>query len=179
MNPSGSNRKNFPITNIGSVTLLMIFIVLCMITFAALSLSSAASDYQTAEKSVSHTKDYYKASGRAEETLAKVDQVLKNCYLKTSDIDSYYRKIEQYYKNNSDITLKRTTDSLTLTYQTKLSDKQALQTCLLILHPSVQTNKLSSSSAKATDPDLYRITGWQTITTADWNGDNSLNLLGK
>ena len=57
MNTSGSKQKNFPITNIGSVTLLMIFIVLCMITFAALSLSSAASDYQTARKSATHAQE--------------------------------------------------------------------------------------------------------------------------
>lgn len=77
MNTSGSKQKNFPITNIGSVTLLMIFIVLCMITFAALSLSSAASDYQTARKSAIHAQEYYKASGRAEETLAKSIRYLK------------------------------------------------------------------------------------------------------
>lgn len=179
MNTSGSKQKNFPITNIGSVTLLMIFIVLCMITFAALSLSSAASDYQTARKSATHAQEYYKASGRAEKTLAKIDQVLKNCYLQTSDIAGYYKNIEQHYKNNSDITLKRASDSLTLTYQTKINDKQALQTHLLILHPSEQTDKRNLSSAKTTTPDLYRITGWQTVSTADWNGDNSLNLLRK
>ena len=78
-----------------------------------------------------------------------------------------------------DITLKRTSDSLTLTYQTKINDKQALQTRLLILHPSEQTDKRSLSSAKTATPDLYRITGWQTLSTADWNGDNSLNLLKK
>lgn len=116
---------------------------------------------------------------RAEETLAKIDQVLKNCYLQTSDIAGYYKNIEQHYKNNSDITLKRTSDSLTLTYQTKINDKQALQTRLLILHPSEQTDKRSLSSAKTATPDLYRITGWQTLSTADWNGDNSLNLLKK
>lgn len=179
MNTSGSNRKNFPITNIGSVTLLMIFIVLCMITFATLSLSSAASDYQTARKSTTHAQDYYKASGHAEETLAKVDQVLKKCYRRTSDAAGYYKNIERHYKNNSDITLKKTSDFLTLTYQTKINDKQTLQTRLQILHPSEQTDKFSLSSAKAAIPDLYRVTGWQTVSTTDWNGDNSLNLLGK
>ena len=158
MNTSGSKQKIFPITNIGSVTLLMIFIVLCMITFAALSLSSAASNYQTARKSATHAQEYYKASGRAEETLANIDQD---------------------YKNSSDVTLKKTSDSLTLTYQTKINDKQALQTRLLILHPSEQTDKRNLSSAKTATPDLYRITGWQTVSTADWNGDNSLNLLRK
>ena len=34
------NKRKFPVTNIGSVSLLMIFIVLCMVTLAALSLSN-------------------------------------------------------------------------------------------------------------------------------------------
>ena len=33
-------KKNLPVTNVGAVSLMMIFIILCMITLAALSLSS-------------------------------------------------------------------------------------------------------------------------------------------
>ena len=56
-----SNRRKFPITHIGSVTLMMILIVLCMVTFAALSLSTAVSDHQAAKKSATHVHDYYEA----------------------------------------------------------------------------------------------------------------------
>ena len=72
-----SNRRNFPITNIGSVTLMMILIVLCMVTFAALSLSTAVSDHQAAKKSAAHVHDYYKASNQAEEQLP----LTKSCKL--------------------------------------------------------------------------------------------------
>lgn len=161
-----TNRKNFPITNIGSVTLMMIFIVLCMITFAALSLSSAASDHCSAEKSVSHIQSYYKASGKAEETLAEIDQVLADCYRKTSDANGYYKKILAHYKNDPDITINQKNNTFTFTYLTKISEKQSLKSCLTIPYPSEGKKR-------------YRITSWKTVTTAEWNGDNSLPLLEK
>ena len=43
------NKRKFPVTNIGSVSLLMIFIVLCMVTLAALSLSTASGSYRFAQ----------------------------------------------------------------------------------------------------------------------------------
>lgn len=161
-----TNRKNFPITNIGSVTLMMIFIVLCMITFAALSLSSAASDHRSAEKAVSHIQSYYKASGKAEETLAGIDQVLADCYRKTSDANGYYKEILAHYKNDPDITINQKNNTFTFTYLTKISEKQSLKSCLTIPYPS-EGNK------------RYQITSWKTVTTAEWNGDNSLPLLEK
>ena len=39
------NKKHSPVVNIGSSLLLVIFLVLCLVTFATLSLSSARSDY--------------------------------------------------------------------------------------------------------------------------------------
>lgn len=39
-----NNRRQAPFVNIGSSLLLVIFLVLCLVTFATLSLSSARSD---------------------------------------------------------------------------------------------------------------------------------------
>ena len=63
------NKKKFSVTNIGSISLLMIFIILCMVTLAALSLSSAASEANTARKFADHNTKYYQADNQAEETL--------------------------------------------------------------------------------------------------------------
>ena len=49
------NKRKFPVTNIGSVSLLMIFIVLCMVTLAALSLSTASGSYRSAQTLAGHT----------------------------------------------------------------------------------------------------------------------------
>ena len=64
------NKHKPPITNIGSVSLIMIFIVLCMVIFAILSLSESTGDYKFTEKLASHTTDYYTASSQAERALA-------------------------------------------------------------------------------------------------------------
>ena len=60
------NKRKFPVTNIGSVSLLMIFIVLCMVTLAALSLSTASGSYRSAQTLAGHTTAYYRASNKAE-----------------------------------------------------------------------------------------------------------------
>ncbi len=70
------NKHKPPITNIGSVSLIMIFIVLCMVTFAILSLSESTGDYKFTEKLASHTTDYYAASSQAERALAEIDALL-------------------------------------------------------------------------------------------------------
>ena len=67
-------KMKFPITNIGTVTLLMVFIVLCMITLAALSLSSASRDAKLNRQAVQHLTEYYEASNEAEALLASADE---------------------------------------------------------------------------------------------------------
>lgn len=59
--------------NIGSSSILMIFVVLCLVCFAALSLVSANSDYQLSKKFADKTKAYYKASNMAEESISSID----------------------------------------------------------------------------------------------------------
>ena len=58
------NKRKFPVTNIGSVSLLMIFIVLCMVTLAALSLSTASGSYRSAQTLAGHTLDFVMAGKR-------------------------------------------------------------------------------------------------------------------
>ena len=65
------NNENFLLRNIGSVSLLMIFIVLCMVTLAALSLSTASGSYRSAQTLAGHTTAYYRASNKAEKKLAR------------------------------------------------------------------------------------------------------------
>ena len=78
------NKRKFPVTNIGSVSLLMIFIVLCMVTLAALSLSTASGSYRSAQTLAGHTTAYYRASNKAEKKLAKTEKILQACYHSTS-----------------------------------------------------------------------------------------------
>lgn len=65
------NKRKFPVTNIGSVSLLMIFIVLCMVTLAALSLSTASGSYRSAQTLAGHTTAYYRAPTKQRKSLQR------------------------------------------------------------------------------------------------------------
>ena len=54
-----------PILNIGTSSLLIIFVILCLVVFAALALSSAKSDLQFSEDLAQRKTAYYEASYRA------------------------------------------------------------------------------------------------------------------
>ena len=201
-NPSYKQQK-FPITNIGSVTLMMIFIVLCMVTFAALSLSSASYDSRSAQKSADHTTAYYQASNQAEEVLAQVDQLLIQCQATATDSTTYYQQVATACANLTDPVVSFTDaestadsgisedgsdDAPSVSWQISISDSQALQVRLALLNPYENTPGNAADSVNVTGSDdftasagstdsLYRITSWQVISTREWNGDNSLKLM--
>lgn len=63
-----------PFVNMGTALLLVIFLVLTMVTFAVLSLSSAKQDYDASVKMAEHQKQYYKACQKASEEFSILDQ---------------------------------------------------------------------------------------------------------
>ena len=170
-NHSSYQQQKFSVTNIGSVTLMMIFIVLCMVTFAALSLSSASYDWRSAKKSADHTTAYYQTSNQAETILSDIDQMLTDCRsasngnaLRSSDPSYYYQQVKFSCEKWKEPVL---------SYQVPISDSQVLQVVLSLLNPYE-----TQATAESTDSDsFYRITAWQVLSTKEWNGDNSLKLM--
>lgn len=66
--------------NIGSSSLILIFIVLCLATFSMLALGNARREDFFSEKNAAAVKEYYRADGLAEEFLAFADQTLSEAY---------------------------------------------------------------------------------------------------
>ena len=169
-----TDKIYFPITNIGSVTLMMIFIVVCMVSFAALSLSTAGANYRAAKKSAKHVTNYYKASNDAEEKLAGLSQLLSESYTDSKDSDSYYKDLEEKlqakegFSSRSQRTDGGILSGISVSYDCSISKKQALHVEILCTYPQ--------DSAKEA---LYQITCWQTISTSQWEGDNSIKLIGQ
>ena len=190
-----SKKNNFPITNIGSVTLMMIFIVLCMVSFAALSLSTAASDSRAAEKAATHVKEYYMASNEAEETLVSIADTLEAAYQSSNSKDIYFEKVRTDYakepttsakkssvssdsfsdlSENPSLTLTESDDNLVISYSVDLNKRQALAVSVLVQYPT-----RDSSAGSSSGDSLYKIVSWQVISTTGWKGDNSVKLIGE
>lgn len=63
--------------NIGSSSLILIFIVLCLATFGLLSLGNARGDELLSVRNAAAVKEYYRADRLGEEFVRTVDQELK------------------------------------------------------------------------------------------------------
>ena len=65
-------KTSYPPINIGTSFMLVIFILLCMVIFSVLSLSSALKDYDYSKQKANRTTAYYEACNEAEEIYAKI-----------------------------------------------------------------------------------------------------------
>ena len=161
-------KKSFPVTSIGTASLMMIFIVLCMVTFAVLSLSSAIGDARPGERMAEHTREYYDGCNQAQELLAAADAVFSQAFQEAgTDAGQYYQLVAERLPDPFDTTLEA--QELTAAFQVPISDTQALKVALLVLSPG-QIRKEKAES-------FYRILAFQEIHTDTWEGDDTMNLL--
>ena len=65
------NRKKYPVVNIGTTSLLTIFVILCMVTFAALSWLTAVRNARLNERVQERTEAWYQAANAAYEKIAE------------------------------------------------------------------------------------------------------------
>ncbi len=68
-------REQGSVVNIGTTSMIVIFIGLCFSVLAALAISSASNDYKVAQALADHVSSYYVASNEATELLADSDQL--------------------------------------------------------------------------------------------------------
>lgn len=134
-NIATSQKKNIFSLNIGSASILLIFVILSLISFAMLSIVSANADNKLTQKILERTSAYYDACNNAEAALAGVDSTLQSIYASTTDADAYFQNVGH---NKS--------------YVIPISDLQTLQVTIEILYP------------EEADDTFYRITNWQVIT---------------
>jgi hypothetical protein len=141
-------KREFSI-NIGLPSIMLIFVVLCLVSFGVLSLVSANADRKLSQKVLDRQQEYYKASNEAQEMLASVDDALHTAYKSAGSRDEYISLI-------SDIPTVYTYD---------VGNIQTLRVVLSYLYPSTS------------DEPLYQIMEWKVITDDDLDYDTSLQLI--
>ena len=134
-NISVSKKTNIFGANIGSASILLIFVILCLISFAMLSIVSANADNKLTRKMMERTAAYYEACNNAEAALAGVDTTLQNIYASSAGADEYFKTVGH-----------------SKSYVIPVSDLQTLQVTIEILYP------------QEAEDTFYRITNWQVIT---------------
>lgn len=166
-----SEKAPAPFFNIGASSLLVIFLILCLVTFAILTLTSAKSDADFAEKLAHHKMNYYVACNTAESTLDKIDAVLADAWqLSDTDTAAVFTEIETQLtaldsREQLQLSMDFTQSEPTISYAVAIDDKQNL--CVT----------LTLTAAPAKGEAYYRISQWQVQSSGEWKGDQTLNLM--
>ena len=195
-----SEKAPAPFFNIGASSLLVIFLILCLVTFAILTLTSAKSDADFAEKLAHHKMNYYAACNTAESTLDEIDAILADAW-QLSDTDTGKNSINndssQPDSTSNDSSQPDLTSSDTAavfteieTQLTALDSREQLQLSMDFTQsePTISYTvaiddkqnlcvTLTLTAAPAKGEAYYRISQWQVQSSGEWKGDQTLNLM--
>lgn len=165
-----SDKQQSSFVNIGSSSLLIIFLVLCLVTFAILSISSASSDHSFSEKFAERKTQYYDASAKASHVLDEIDGKLANLADANgaSGKAAYMGQVIAAFRGTTidgvSISCDAPNGEALISYQIPTDDKQVLEVKLHV------TDYTQSET-------YYEIKSWRVLSTDDWEGDQSLNLI--
>ena len=135
--------------NVGSSSILLIFVILCLISFATLSIVSANADAKLSRRVVERTTAYYEACNQAQADITSLDDTLAAIYADSFDEEEYFMAVG--HKKTCTFTI---------------SDLQTLSVTLDILYPRQEGDPFS------------RITSWQVLTdSSDMEEDEGAPLL--
>ena len=76
-------KTSRPLLTTGTSTLLLIFVSLCLLTFAVLSFLSARADQNLSRKTAERTSAYYETCNQAEDRLGETDRMLEKLWQET------------------------------------------------------------------------------------------------
>ncbi len=133
---------------IGSSSILVIFVILCLVSFATLSIVSANADYKLSTKILDRTTSYYEALNQAENNLSQLDKTLRDIYAETESAEDYFATVGN-----------------TKSFLIAVSDLQSLEITVEILYPDTPGDA------------FYQIVGRQVITVQELNYESTLNVI--
>lgn len=162
MRDSSSDRSSSrSAISVGTTTLVLIFVLLCLLTFSVLSLVSARANMRLSQKSADRTTAYYEAENTSSDILIQVTEAVQK-YLNISDEDTFFKNVRTELDGKNGI---RFTDDETLTWTVSLTENQYLRA------------EVQISFQPFSNGNHYRIIAWNTYTDYDWGTDQSLPLL--
>lgn len=140
-----SRKRNDFSLNIGTSSILFIFVVLCLVSFAILSLASSLSDNKLSKKVLDYTVSYSEACNDAYERLATFDDSLKATYESGISRTGYFEAVGKKFS-----------------FAIPFTDIQTLDVEIKILYPE-----------NPGEP-FYEITKWNTSTVGELEYEDSL-----
>ncbi len=150
-------------SNFGFTTILLSFVMICVVTFSALSLVTANSDYKLSRKVAEKTQSFYAAQEVAYDTLISLNSILAQCYVQTTDANSYYTAAAEILKPYGMI--EYDSGGYYLSFEEPIADNRYLAVKLQICYPESGTDT------------FIKIVNWKSVYTQDIPEEEFLNLI--
>ena len=149
----------------GLSTVLLVFVMLCLIVFAVLSLATARADLQMSRKMADQTAQYYEAQSQAYAKVKAIDGVLTTQY--NEEKEQFLEKLPDALREISDLTVSRSEDgqSVQCSFLQSVDDTQQIEVELTITVPKKEGDA------------CYQITGWQVQQQKEWKADTGLPVM--
>lgn len=165
-----TKQHTMPFFTIGASSLFVVFLVLSLVSFAVLSITSAKNDYAFSEKLADRKTDYFTANNEAERILDAVDTCLASVWHGSDDTDAYLEAMpkalnELCAEQPLPLTLDFASEIPTVSYSVAVNEQQNLYVTLELCASPADTG------------GYYQIAQWQLAAAGPWQGDNLLNLL--
>ena len=141
-------RKSIGSMSLGSSILLLVFVIVSLVSFAVLSLSSAITDKKLTTQISEKNSSYYQACNLAEEYLAQIDLNLQTAYESSISQEGFYELV-----------------STGSSFSIPVSDFQELYVAITYTYPQEEGDT------------FYTIDEWKLISTNTPEIDNSLPLM--
>lgn len=175
------SRKKMPTVSIGSSLLLVIFLILCLVMFATLSVTTARSNYLQSQREADRLTDKTTANNASEEILSQISTLL-------SDTKSANTKAVTDHAE-ADTAVSGTTDAVFSAMTTAQTSAGAVSVSIFTLangHTQLSWQiPFNDSQALAVTVDLadsqlpseYTITQWQTLQTDEWSSTDTIKVM--
>ena len=166
MKQTERNRNVFPGVGIGATSILIIFVLLCLVVFAMLSFVNANADRKLNRKLADRTQAYYEACEKAEALLEDIDLHLEQFYLENRG--TYLSSCLSYLENAGGITgIDEEEQAVNFLFSVTVNDTQYLSV------------SISIPDTPAPGEHYYTITDWQTKSSQAWEPDTHLPVFSQ
>lgn len=159
---SYNNKKLSASMGIGSSSILTVFVLICIVTFAVLSILSARANYNLTKINLNYFTEYTNAENIAEKTLTDIDNILISSFNSTHNEDEYLKNSLNSLKNMDNISFE---EENIIFYSVKINETQNLNVKIKIIYPvDKETNN-------------YQILGWYYENIENWESNDKINVL--
>ena len=167
------DRKHSGGINIGTSQILVTFVLLSLVTFAALSYMSARSDYTLSVESAKRTASYYDANRMAELYLANIEGLLAKHYSKCTNEEEYLQGVDRIFSDNDRIKVETVDEKVTMSYEVAVTNGQNLYVTLVAHYPNKDNGQLFYVAKWSTGIN----TQWLEKVTNEGNEESGVKLL--